>query len=131
MTRRRSAGVEFLLTDKKGKPVSLWYGIAGERHLPQPTLPSTQTAIPSAAPQSAGLSAIIEGFCPVVFKSTRAGADIKPDNKYVGSTPSTIHVPAGDHLISIEKAGFKTWQRAMTLIAGGEITVDASLEKGQ
>ena len=67
----------------------------------------------------------------MIFKSTPVGADISVDSKYVGSTPSTIRVPAGDHLITVEKSGYKAWKRNMTLKPGGEITVDAGLEKGQ
>jgi hypothetical protein len=91
--------------------------------------PAVQTATPAgAAPVAAAASA---EEVPVIFKSTPAGADISVDNKYIGSTPSTIRVPAGDHMITVEKSGYKAWKRNMTLKSGGEITVDAGLEKGQ
>jgi hypothetical protein len=86
--------------------------------------PAVQTATPAAA-------AAVAEEVPVIFRSTPVGADISVDNKYVGSTPSTIRVPAGDHLITVEKSGYKAWKRNMTLKPGGEITVDAGLEKGQ
>ncbi len=65
----------------------------------------------------------------VVIKSTPDGADITVDGKYVGSTPSTVKLSLGDHTISVQKAGFKTWQRTMSVSAGGNISIDATLEK--
>jgi hypothetical protein len=47
----------------------------------------------------------------------------------MGSTPSTIQLPAGDHVVSVEKEGLRPWQRGMTVSAGGNITIDATLEK--
>lgn len=65
----------------------------------------------------------------VVIRSTPDGADITVDGKYVGGTPSTVKLSPGDHTISVEKAGFKTWQRTMSVSAGGNISIDATLEK--
>jgi len=62
-------------------------------------------------------------------RSTPDGAEIVVDGKYVGSTPSTIRLDAGEHTISIEKSGFKSWQRTVTMGSGGSITLDAMLDK--
>jgi len=35
----------------------------------------------------------------------------------------------GDHKIKVEKSGFKTWERTMTVNAGATATVNATLEK--
>jgi hypothetical protein len=65
----------------------------------------------------------------VTVKSTPPGADINVDGKYMGSTPSTIQLSAGDHVVSVEKEGLRPWQRGMTVTAGGNITIDATLDK--
>jgi PEGA domain len=65
----------------------------------------------------------------VVVKSTPDGADITIGGKYVGSTPSTLRLEPGEHTIIIGKSGFKPWQRTIVLTNGGNITVDAALEK--
>lgn len=65
----------------------------------------------------------------IVIKSSPDGADITVDGKFVGSTPSTLRLTIGDHTISIEKAGFKLWARAMTVTSAGSVTVEATLEK--
>jgi hypothetical protein len=65
----------------------------------------------------------------VTVKSTPLGADINVDGKFMGNTPSTIPLTPGDHMISVEKDGLRPWQRQMTVSAGGNINVDATLEK--
>ena len=65
----------------------------------------------------------------VIVKSTPAGCDINVDGKYMGSTPSTIQLPPGEHEVSIEKEEMRPWQRTMTVTAGGNSTIDATLVK--
>ncbi len=81
---------------------------------------------PPAAPAPAGAAA--PPATSVVLKSTPSGAEITVDGKYVGSTPSTVKLPEGDHLISILKPGFQTWQRTISVVPGGEVTIDATLD---
>jgi hypothetical protein len=57
------------------------------------------------------------------------GADITVDGNYVGSTPSTLRLSPGGHGLSVEKSGFKPWQRKLTLTAGSSPTISATLEK--
>lgn len=65
----------------------------------------------------------------VIVKSTPPGADINVDGKFMGNTPSTIQLAPGEHLVLIEKEGLRPWQRTMTVSAGGNITLDATLDK--
>jgi hypothetical protein len=65
----------------------------------------------------------------VTINSSPLGADILIDNKFVGNTPSSLQLAAGEHTIAIEKAGFKTWQRTMTVAAHGSANIDATLDK--
>jgi hydrogenase maturation factor len=65
----------------------------------------------------------------VSINSTPVGADILIDNKFVGNTPSTLQLTAGEHTIAIEKTGFKTWQRTMTIAPHGSANIDATLDK--
>ena len=65
----------------------------------------------------------------VTVKSTPPGADINVDGKFMGNTPSTIQLTPGDHVVEVEKEGLKPWQRGMTVSAGGNITIDATLDK--
>lgn len=65
----------------------------------------------------------------VVVTSAPNHADITVDGKFLGTTPSTVRIASGDHSVTIEKEGFKAWQRMMTLIPGGSITLDVTLDK--
>jgi PEGA domain len=91
-----------------------------------------QTA--SATPDSAQVQAPVSAdpvTASVDVKSTPDGADITVDEKYVGSTPSTLKLTVGDHKIKLEKAAFKTWERTLTVSAGTTATVNPTLEKEQ
>lgn len=85
------------------------------------TEPVPEPLTPVQAPPAAQSSTI-------VIKSTPDGADITVDGKFVGSTPSTLTLMAGDHSIRIEKSGFKLWTRAMTVSSAGSVNIDATLE---
>jgi hypothetical protein len=70
-----------------------------------------------------------EDLTTAVLKSDPAGADVTLDGKYMGSTPSTVRLTSGDHTVLIEKAGYKPWQRTVTVNPGGIVSIDAALEK--
>jgi hypothetical protein len=65
----------------------------------------------------------------VAVKSSPEGAEITIDGKFMGTTPSTLNLSPGAHTVKIEKSGHQEWTRTVTLSAGGNITVDATLEK--
>jgi len=69
------------------------------------------------------------GLSAVLVKSTPDGADITINGKFMGTTPSTLNLPAGEHAIKIGKSNYKEWNRTVSLSAGGNITIDATLEK--
>jgi hypothetical protein len=88
------------------------------------TVPAT--ADPAAAQNGRGSDAALS---TVEIKSTPEGAEITVDEKFMGSTPSSLRLAVGDHKIGLGKSGFKTWERTMTVGAGATATVDATLEK--
>jgi hypothetical protein len=47
----------------------------------------------------------------------------------MGSTPSMLKLSPGDHKIKLEKVGFKTWERTLTVSAGATATVNPTLDK--
>ena len=63
----------------------------------------------------------------VAVTSNPAGADIEVDGAFVGNTPSTITVTAGDHTISVKKPGFSTWERTVK-VSGGKVQITAELQ---
>jgi hypothetical protein len=59
--------------------------------------------------------------------SNVAGADIEIDGDFVGNTPSTVSVPAGQHTITVKKKGYAEWSRAMN-VSGSGVHLSADLE---
>jgi hypothetical protein len=93
---------------------------------PSPTPPANQFA------PSSGVStqqAISGELALIDIKSSPEGADILVGGKFVGSTPSALRLPPGDHVIAIEKSGFTRWSRTVGLTPGGSITINAALQK--
>ena len=64
----------------------------------------------------------------VSISSVPASADIEVDGKFVGKTPSSLTLPAGEHIVKIVKKGFKPWERKLT-VSGGTANVSAELEE--
>jgi hypothetical protein len=63
----------------------------------------------------------------IAVTSTPAGAEIEVDGEFVGNTPSTVGVSAGDHSIVITKKGYKPWERKIK-VTSGKIDIAAELE---
>jgi hypothetical protein len=94
---------------------------------PEPSATTVQSSTDATPAQNGnGLGA---AFSTVEIKSTPGGAEITVDEKFMGSTPSSLRLAVGDHKIRLGKSGFKTWERTMTVSAGATATVDATLEK--
>jgi PEGA domain len=100
-----------------------------------PPLPTTQqvpssspAATPNGGPTGTAPVSLDQGAAAELeVSSTPDGADIEIDGNFVGSTPSTLGVAAGPHQLSVKKAGFKAWERQIT-VSSGHIKIDATLE---
>jgi hypothetical protein len=68
-----------------------------------------------------------EAKTQLVIASTPDAADIEIDGSFVGNTPSTVGVAAGQHQISVKKSGFKPWERKIA-VSSGQVNVNAALE---
>ncbi len=54
-------------------------------------------------------------------------ADIEVDGNFVGNTPSTVELEAGDHVVKVSKSGYKAWERKLKA-TGGNVNINAELE---
>src|SRR6185437_9712638 len=68
------------------------------------------------------------GSATVSVLSEPVGADIYVDEKFVGNTPSVLHLAAGIHEIKIQAAGKKTWERQLDVLRDSKVTLDPALE---
>src|ERR1019366_7009214 len=82
------------------------------------TPPTVFANAQSGSPQQPALIAAAPQEVIVDFRSTPTGADISVDGSMVGSTPSSISVSLGEHIIRISKQDFRTYERTMTVKAG-------------
>jgi hypothetical protein len=120
----------------RGKDVDIPKGtvftayVDGDREVALGPAASTETLLGSSpAPLLTSEPAPDTQRSPVSIRSEPDGADITIDGKYVGSTPSIVQVGAGDHKIAIEKAGFRQWERTITVTAGSSLNMNATLQK--
>jgi PEGA domain len=90
---------------------------------PQPTALAPQSANSRSVETQIQASANAE----IEVASTPGGAEIELDGTFVGSTPSTIGVAAGDHVIIVQKNGYKSWQRKLRT-STGKVNITAELE---
>lgn len=70
----------------------------------------------------------LRGKVPVAVSSEPAGAEIRVDGSFEGSTPSKILLQPGAHTITVTRPGFKPWQRVINVEPNSEKTLNALLE---
>jgi hypothetical protein len=61
------------------------------------------------------------------ISSDPLGADIEIDGNFVGSTPSSVGIVAGEHTVRVSKSGYRRWERILKS-STGKIKIAARLE---
>jgi hypothetical protein len=89
----------------------------------QQTAAPAETAVPTSEPARSTPDVNAE----MNITSTPPGAEVQIDGVFVGNTPSTLGVSSGDHVVTVSKKGFKTWERKVK-ITTGKIEIAADLE---
>jgi len=82
-------------------------------------LGDAETSASTLAPSTAETTAEI--------LSDPSGADIEIDGSFVGSTPSSVGIAAGEHTVRVSKNGYKRWERTLRS-STGNIKIAAALE---
>jgi hypothetical protein len=62
-------------------------------------------------------------------QSTPPGAEVAVDGAFVGNAPAALKLPPGRHTIAVTSPGFKTWSRDLTVLAGSDASLLATLDK--
>jgi hypothetical protein len=78
------------------------------------------------------LASIDESAAPpakVAVHSDPSGAEIYLDGQLIGSTPSTVELPAGNHELSVRLSGYQDWTRTLRVLSGSEINLAAKLDR--
>lgn len=64
----------------------------------------------------------------VKVSSTPSNAEISVDGRLVGSTPYTLHVQSGEHIVVLRMVGFQPWQNKIH-VAGQPVSLDVPMAK--
>ena len=65
----------------------------------------------------------------VSIRSTPYLAEIFVDGNDMGYAPAKVNLAPGKHSVRLEKPGYKNWTKDITMTAGSELTLDATLER--
>lgn len=84
----------------------------------------------NAAAGSTTAAAPADAKAKVEVQSEPTGADIEVDGAFMGNTPSVLELPPGEHVITVTKPGYKTWERKLKL-TGGSVKLNPQLETSQ
>jgi hypothetical protein len=87
---------------------------------------------PTVQPVSANadMAPVATGSSVISVTSTPPNADIDIDGSFVGSTPSSVEIAQGEHVIVVKKKGYRSWERKMK-VTSGSVNLAAELEKVQ
>ncbi len=65
----------------------------------------------------------------VVITSTPAAAEIEVDGAFLGTTPAELPLAVGERVVKLTKNGYQTWERKLSVLAGGRQTLTVDLEQ--
>ena len=97
-----------------------WTAHSAELKAATPTVQTAAVPVTALAPQ----------VTSITVDSSVPNCDIEVDGSFMGSTPSTLNLAPGKHVIVVKKAGYKDWSRSMT-VASGTIRVSADMVAAQ
>jgi len=64
----------------------------------------------------------------LTVSSDPMGAEIYIDGKFVGQTPSTIELPAGQHYVEVRAPGRESWARDLHVLKDSQLTLHPALK---
>jgi len=88
--------------------------------------PNVATVQPASPQQSAPVQS--NQLTTVEVSSSPAGADVEIDGRPMGKTPMSTTVSTGEHIVTIHKKDFRTWQKTIT-VRSANVRVDAQLQQ--
>jgi hypothetical protein len=65
----------------------------------------------------------------IILTSVPDGADVYVDDSFVGNAPATLKLPAGKHTVKVSQSGYAAWTKEISVFAGSEVNMKATLEK--
>jgi PEGA domain len=84
---------------------------------------------PASAPAATTAPPAQEASASISITSNPDAADIYVDDAFSGNAPATLKLSPGKHTIRVSCTGYKPWSREITVQAGSEAHLAATLEK--
>jgi hypothetical protein len=88
-----------------------------------------ETPAPAAEPATPATPESPTGL--VSISSVPYLAEVFVDGESMGYTPAKLKLAPGKHSFRCEKSGYKPWTKDITVTAGSELTLDATLAQGK
>ena len=112
-------------------PAESMVGFSKPAPAPESSAAASDKTENSAAGDAGQTSAVDESPGTVSVSSSPYLADIYVDGKLEGYTPAKLSLSPGKHSVRLEKQGYKAWTTEVTVAAGSQSTVDATLSVGK
>jgi len=118
--------------DREEIPAGIPTEVTTEKSQPAQKSETASVPAPASSPSSASDSSSStksEAIGTIAVTSNPDGADIYADDAFVGNSPATLKLTPGKHTIRVTHAGFKDWSREISVQAGSDAKLAATLEK--
>ena len=96
---------------------------------PVPAPATRQSVAVTTASSGAPTPAVAGGSATVTVTASAAGADIEVNGAFMGNTPTTLQLPAGNHQVTVRN-GSNFWARTIQVTGGSTVSLHAILAPG-
>jgi hypothetical protein len=98
---------------------------------PKPIQPAAvkPEAPPVTVPPPPVASASAHDYGTVAVTCSIESADVTVDGSFVGNLPTSLRLSPGKHTVQVSFSGYKPWSREITVMAGADLRLIATLTK--
>jgi hypothetical protein len=68
-------------------------------------------------------------FLATAFTSGPVGADVLVAGEFVGNCPAALKLAPAKHTVTVRSAGYQDWSRDITVAAGSNVQLTATLDR--
>lgn len=101
----------------------------------KPTEKAIAVPEPKGAPETPSITKPAEAMPTlkeegkINLNSVPEGAEVYVDEAFVGNAPAVLKLPAGKHTVKVSEKGYAVWTKDISVLAGSEVNMKATLEK--
>ena len=72
-----------------------------------------------------------DAFGTVTVSSDPDGAEVYLDGKFIGNTPATLEIPAGEHALRLASPNRASWERTVEILKDSRVSLKAQIPLAQ